>query len=232
VPVFANWILKEKIEQDHSDRFAKLRERYLRTLDRIRTSASLFMVGFAVVSLVLIVMVGFLIGREIFPKVDTGQAVVRVRLPVGTRLERTEETTQRILSITDSVSGNTVEITSAFVGTQPSSFPVNLIHLWTSGPHEAVIRINLKKSADVDIETFKERLRQAVNKQLPKVTLSFEPGDLVEQVINLGSWNPVEIAITGRDLNQTKQLSEKLLSKLKSIDYLRDVQIATPLEYP
>jgi multidrug efflux pump subunit AcrB len=232
VPVLANWILKEKSDQGASDRFVRFRARYLKTLDRIQQRSVFYLVIFGVVSIALIAVISSRIGKEIFPKVDAGQAVVRVKLPVGTRLERTEEVTQKILALADSLSDNTVDITSAFIGTQPPSFPVNLIHLWTSGPHEAVIRINLKRGTSVGIETFKERLRKAVNGQLPKVNLSFEPGDLVEQVINLGSSNPVEIAITGRDLKQTRQLSEKLLSKLKSFDYLRDVQIATPLDYP
>lgn len=232
VPVFANWILKEKIDHGASQRFVRFRDQYLKTLDRVQHRSAFCLVIFGIVSIVLIVLISSFIGKEIFPKVDAGQAVVRVRLPVGTRLERTEEVTQKVLALADSISDNTVDITSAFVGTQPPSFPVNLIHLWTSGPHEAVIRINLKRGTSVGIETFKERLRKAVKDQLPKVSISFEPGDLVEQVINLGSSNPVEIAITGRDLKQTRQLSEKLVSKLKGFDYLRDVQIATPLDYP
>lgn len=232
VPVLANWILKEKIDHPATHRFARFRERYLTILDRVQHQPVFYLTVFGVVSVVLVVVISSFIGKEIFPKVDAGQAVVRVKLPVGTRLERTEEVTQKVLALADSLSDNTVDITSAFVGTQPPSFPVNLIHLWTSGPHEAVIRINLKKGASVEIETFKERLRKAVNDQLPKVNLSFEPGDLVEQVINLGSSNPVEIAITGRDLKQTRQISEKLLSKLKGLDYLRDVQVTTPLDYP
>jgi multidrug efflux pump subunit AcrB len=232
VPVFANWLLKDTINHAPSPRYGRFRERYLRTLDRVQHRSVFYLVIFGTVSIILIVVISSLIGKEIFPKVDARQAVVRVRLPVGTRLERTEEVTQKVLALADSLSDNTVDITSAFVGTQPPSFPVNLIHLWTSGPHEAVIRINLKRETSVGIETFKERLRKAVNDQLPKVKLSFEPGDLVEQVINLGSSNPVEVAITGRDLKQTRHLSEKLLSKLKSVDYLRDVQIATPLDYP
>jgi multidrug efflux pump subunit AcrB len=232
VPVFANWILNEKIDHRALKRFDRFRDRYLETLDRVQHRSALYLTIFGIVSIVLIAVISSLIGKEIFPKVDAGQAVVRVRLPVGTRLERTEEVTQKILALADSISDNTVDITSAFVGTQPPSFPVNLIHLWTSGPHESVIRINLQRGTSVAIETFKERLRKAVNDQLPKVNISFEPGDLVEQVINLGSSNPVEIAITGRDLKQTRQLSEKLLLKLKSFHYLRDVQIATPLDYP
>jgi multidrug efflux pump subunit AcrB len=232
VPVFANWILKEKFDHGTSQRFTGFRDKYLKALGGIHHRSALSLAMFGIVSIVLIALIASLIGKEIFPKVDAGQAVVRVKLPVGTRLERTEEATQKVLALADSVSGNTVDITSAFVGTQPPSFPVNLIHLWTSGPHEAVIRINLKKETSTGIETFKEHLRNAVHAQLPHVTISFEPGDLVEQVINLGSSNPVEIAITGRDLNQTRQVSETLLSKLQRLDYLRDVQIATPLDYP
>jgi multidrug efflux pump subunit AcrB len=232
VPVFSNWILKDEIERDKSNRFASFKDRYLGTLDRIGGEKSLALFGFGAITVIIVIVITLLIGTEIFPKVDARQAVVRIRLPVGTRLERTEEATRRVLSLADSVSENTVDITSAFVGTQPPSFPVNLVHLWTSGPHEAVIRINLTKDTDVDIETFKERLREVVGKQLPAINISFEPGDLVEQVINLGSSNPVEVAITGRDLNQTKQVTEKLLLKLKALNYLRDVQIATPLEYP
>ncbi|MDZ7647799.1 MAG: hypothetical protein U5K54_11795 [Cytophagales bacterium] len=51
----------------------------------------------------IIILVSF-IGTEIFPKTDAGQAVVRVKLPVGTRLERTEDVTKRVLQLADSVS--------------------------------------------------------------------------------------------------------------------------------
>jgi multidrug efflux pump subunit AcrB len=232
VPVMANWILKDKIEHGSSKRFNSFRERYLTRLGKVQARPVLSLSLFVALSFVIIIVVGMFIGKEIFPKVDAGQAVVRIKLPVGTRLERTEDVTQQVLRLADSVSGNSVEITSAFAGTQPPSFPVNLIHLWTSGPHESVMRINLKKSTTVGIEDFKEGLRKAVDKKLPNVKLSFEPGDLVEQVINLGSNNPVQIAITGRDFKLTRQLSEKLLAKLKAVEYLRDQQIATPLDYP
>lgn len=109
---------------------------------------------------------------------------------------------------------------------------MNLVHLWTSGPHEAVVRINLTRNTSIGIEEFKERLREVVGQKLSFVKISFEPGDIVEQVINLGSTNPIELAVTGRNLTQTRVIAEKLEKKLQGILYLRDVQIATPLDYP
>lgn len=232
VPVMANWILKEKLSEGTNERFNRFRSHYLRTLDKFDHRSGLALTLYAVMSVGLIIILFSFIGMEIFPRVDAGQAVVRVKLPVGTRLERTEEATQRVLQLADSISGKRVEITSAFIGTQPSSYPVNLIHLWTSGPHEAVIRINLERGAPISIEDFKEGLRASVSRQLPDAKITFEPGDLVEQIINLGSSNPVELAVLGRDLSQTREISEKLLKNLQNVSYLRDVQIATPLDYP
>ena len=136
------------------------------------------------------------------------------------------------MTLADKITDDNIEISSAFVGTQPSSYPVNLIHLWTSGPHESVIKLNLKKESGIRIESFKEELRKAVAMNMPEASLSFEPGNLVEQVLNLGSNNPVEIAVLGKNLSQSREIATSLDSKLKKISYLRDVQIATPLDYP
>jgi multidrug efflux pump subunit AcrB len=155
-----------------------------------------------------------------------------MRLPVGTRFERTEDATRKLLELSGSIAGEgKVEITSAFIGTQPSSYPVNLIHLWTSGPHESVVRIKLR-SGSIPIEEFRERLRAAVAKEMPGVQLSFEPGDIVEQVLNLGSTNPVEIALVDRNLGEGQKIARQLVQKLSAIGALRDVQLATPLDYP
>ena len=155
-----------------------------------------------------------------------------MRLSTGTRLERTEEATQKLLAIADSITNHKVEISSAFVGTQPSSYPINNIYLWTSGPHESVTKTNLVKGSGISIETFKEQMRKAVAEKIPDAKLSFEPGDLVEQVLNLGSSNPIEIAVVGKNLSQSRTFAEQLTNRLKDISYLRDVQIATPLDYP
>jgi multidrug efflux pump subunit AcrB len=90
----------------------------------------------------------------------------------------------------------------------------------------------LKKGAGMAIETFKEKFRASVQQSIPEAQISFEPGDMVEQVINLGTTNPIEIAVMGKNLSQSRKVAEKLNSSLGSIQYLRDVQIATPLDYP
>lgn len=235
VPVFSNWLLKDRLpgrEAGAEKRFNRFRMRYQHWLKGFVGKSSWITPIYLLLAFGLLTGGFLMLGTEIFPKTDAGQAQVRLRLPAGTRVERTETATQQILHLADSIASGHIEISSAFVGVQPSSYPVNLIHLWTSGPHESVIKIKLKKGTGISIEHFKESLRKATKNTMPSATLSFEPGDMVEQVVNLGSSNPIEIAVMGRNLSQSRKVADELNKKLSGIAYLRDVQIATPLEYP
>lgn len=248
VPVIANWLLKQPTDKDSrsaeggqtspaaqtpkTTAFERLKTRYVRAGQRFHGNHALFSLLFIVAAVALVTLLFHFTGTALFPDTDSGQAQVRLRLPVGSRFERTEDATRRLLALTDSIAGKgNVEITSSFVGTQPSSYPVNYIYLWTGGPNESVTRIKLRPGV-LPISDFREQLRAAAAKALPGVRLSFEPGDIVEQVLNLGSNNPVEIAVVNRNLDQGRKTAQQLMQKLAALPELRDLQIATPLDYP
>src|SRR5262249_46069351 len=123
-------------------------------------------------------------------------------------------------------------ISSAFVGLQPPTYAINPIFLYTSGPQEAVIRVNLAAGDGIGIESLKEDLRTSVAKNIPGASISFEPADLVDQVMSLGANNPIEMVVEGKNLVQSRTLAEKLVKSLNTVSYLRDLQIAQPLDYP
>lgn len=236
VPVVSNWWLKEHLNEKELKQpagfFHKIKQRYTAAGQRLQSSFRLVTTLFLLVSLGLVTLLFIFMGTELFPQTDSGQTQVRLRLPVGSRFERTEDATRKLLSLSDSIAGKgNTEISSAFIGTQPSSYPVNYLHLWTGGPQESVTRIKLKKGV-IPIETFREKLRAAVKQEMPGVKISFEPGDIVEQVLNLGSTNPVEIAVVNRNLAEGNKTAQQLMQKLTAIPALRDLQIGTPLNYP
>src|SRR6185437_5259571 len=161
VPVVSNWLLKQHIAETakRATAFDRLRERYLKAGRRLHTNYAMITLLFLAVAGVIVVVLFGVTGTQLFPDTDSGQTQVRLRLPVGTRLERTEDATRKLLALTDSIAGrDNVEITSAFIGTQPSAYPVNLIHLWTGGPNESVTKIKLKPGI-IPISDFRERLR-------------------------------------------------------------------------
>lgn len=234
VPVMGNWLMKHHLNASEKTNgwFARFKNSYVKQGSRMHGRGGLFTIAFVVLFIAAVMSLFTAIGTELFPKADTGQTQVRLRLPVGTRLERTEDATRALLNEVNRIAGQEhVIISSAFVGTQPTSFPVNYIHLWTGGPHESVTKIKLKPGV-ISLNEFKDQLRTAIGKEIPGATISFEPGDLSEQVLNLGSTNPIEIAVVNKNLEEGKKTANWLYGQLAAIPYLKDIQITTPLNYP
>ncbi|SCW48146.1 efflux RND transporter permease subunit [Mucilaginibacter sp. NFR10] len=235
VPVMANWLFKDHLSENakEGEKMSKFKDRHGKWLKKVATASTLIVTIYLLVSVVAAVLLFNVLGKELFPKVDAGQFQVRVRLADGTRLERTETKTKALLTLIDSLSGGQkIAITSAFIGNQGSSYPVNAIHLWTSGPQEAVLKVNFVENAGINLEDFKETLRKEVVLKIPGMQISFEPSDLVDQVMSQGTNTPVQIRILGKNLLQDRDFAQRILDQLHKLPYLRDITYGAPQSYP
>lgn len=239
VPVLSAWVLKRHLVQEGAEvrperaRFARFRERYGGLLSRAMGLRWLLLGGYLAAAALIIVLIGPHLGTEIFPSVDTGQFRLRLRAPAGTRIEKTEELLLRALDlIREQVGTERVAGSIAFVGVQASSYPVNTIHLWTSGPEEAVLQVQLKEGSHLAVEPLKEQLRRRFAEALPEVRVSFEPADIVGQVMSFGSSTPIEVAVSGPALADDRDHAEKIRAALGGIPALRDLQYGQSLDYP
>jgi multidrug efflux pump subunit AcrB len=169
------------------------------------------------------------LGVEIFPKAPPQQVRMRVFAPTGTRIERTEPMAlQALAAVQETIGRDKVTLTTSFVGVHASSYPVNLIHLFTTGPHEAVLTLALKPGSTVDYEAIRARLK----KDQPQLQVLFEGGDIVEQVMGFGSPTPVNVAIVGPSLAADQEFANKVRAELEKLSFLRDVQFMQPSDYP
>ena len=173
-----------------------------------------------------------IIGKDLLPKSNNGQLQLRIREPDGMRLEVTERTTKAVLDLIDSTVNHQIAITSAYVGLVPSNFGTSNLYIFNSGTHESVIQINLNEEFKGKMDDLKESLRQSIAQKFPSVKISFEPIELTEKIMAQGASTPVEVRISGKNMEQIKDYSEKLVDKMKTISFLRDVQIAQPLNFP
>jgi multidrug efflux pump subunit AcrB len=173
-----------------------------------------------------------IIGKDLLPKTNTGQLQLRVREPDGTRLEVTEKTTKGVLAIIDSAVHGHIAISSAYVGLVPSNFGSSNLYIFNSGTHESVIQVNLDEDYKVRIEDLKEVIRKDVLDKYPELRISFEPIELTDKIMAQGANTPIEVRVAGKDMGDIKTYSAKLLARLRQIPFLRDVQIAQPLNYP
>ncbi|MFL9838997.1 efflux RND transporter permease subunit [Flavobacterium sp. ST-75] len=261
VPVMANWLMKEgghakhnhahshnekeaavekqaySEREDYNDngkisRFEKFRMGFMKLIDRLMPKRKAIGIGYLVGVTAIAVMILGVIGQDVFPKVNSTQFQLRLRAPDGTRLERTEEKAITVLHEVENMVGQEhIGISSMYVGTHPSLFSVNPIYLFMAGPHEAVLQVSLK-DYHADMDDFKDELRARIKKAVPDMRVSFEPIELTDKVLSQGSPTPIEIRLAGKDKKRNEEYAEKIMAKMRDVEYFRDVQIAQSIHYP
>ena len=243
VPVLSIWILKAHAH-DHAEAekphgrfsFAAFRRRYAKVVRGILAARWLVLGGYAVVAALVLYLCGMQVGQEISPQVDAGQFQMRLKAPVGTRLEVTEDLTKQALEEIKKILGpDSLKISVSHIGQTAPTFTANAVFLWTSGPDQAVIRIALNEEKKFRTEEVKERLRneladrlqpwltdrlaqegikRTAAEQLAKqVAVSFEPADVINQVMSFGSPTPVEVVISGPDQKENLEYAKKIRRK-------------------
>ncbi|PYP84963.1 MAG: acriflavin resistance protein [Blastocatellia bacterium AA13] len=234
IPVLSAWLLRERhIVDERESLFERVQTKYAGFVERVMHFRWGVVAVYLVVAALGIFLIGRRLGTDIFPSVDTGQFQLRLRAPAGTRVERTEVIALKALDVINSEAGKeNVAITLGFVGAQPPSYPINTIHLWTSGSQEAVLLAALRPGSRIRMEDLKERLRKKLPELLPGTEFSFEAGDIVTRIMNFGSPTPIEVDVNGPNLNVSRAFAEKIMTQMKGMASLRDLQYGAPLDYP
>ncbi|WP_435010721.1 efflux RND transporter permease subunit [Tundrisphaera lichenicola] len=235
VPVMSAWLLRRgsQSDQDRRSGLDRLRDTFGRAMALVvRWRWGIVPIYLAAAGFVIF-GVGSRLGLEIFPKVDAGRFQLRIKAPAGTRIEETEKIAIAALgAIGEEVGRDRIAISVGYVGLIPSSYPINAIYQWTSGPEEVILRVALKPGPAIPIEALEARLRETLNARMPGVRFSFEPADIVSEVMSFGSPTPVEIAVTGSSLADIRTHAEKIRRELAGVASLRDLQYVQALEYP
>ena len=256
VPVLAVWLLKSPAGHARpGGLFARLQGGYDAVLGGVLRLRWLVVPAYLAGAAVLLALVAPALGTAVFPPTDQGQFIMRLKAPTGTRIERTEELARAAVARVGEVAGpGAVRATVGYVGMFPTNYPIQAVHQWTSGPEEALIRVSLNRAAGVRVEELKARLRDDLPGYLrgwlvaryaeegvpadrhaaraAGLTLSFEPGDLVSEVMSFGAPTAVEVQVSGQKVADTLAHARKLLARLQQVPELRDLQIVEAQDYP
>jgi len=239
VPVLGNWMLRDAQVAGgapHAARepaFARFRRRFDALLGRLMKYPAWLLGAYALIAALVLVVVAPRLAQEIFPASASTQFRLRVDGPDGTRVAVTEESVRRVLAMVSEEAGpENLDLSLGYVGTQASSYPINTVFLWTSGPQQAVINVALKRGSGVDLQELEARLRRRLAQAFPALHFSFDPGDLVSQVLSFGAPSTIEVAVTGPKYADAKSYAELARVRLAGLEELRDVEFEEPLQYP
>ena len=238
VPTMANFLLQKhaargaarsanplaRFQRGFEARFERLRSGYKNVLSSAIRDRKLFLPVFAVAVLLSFLLVPF-IGSNFFPSVDSGQVLMHVRVPVGTRVE---ETAVRFAAIDKAVRrvipSREIETMVDNIGLPASSINLTYNNTGVMGSQDGDFQISLKEGHGPTAD-YVRTLRDSLPRDFPDTTFSFPPADIVSQILNFGAPAPIDIQVRGRDLEGNFAYAQMLLKKVRAIPGVADPRI-------
>jgi multidrug efflux pump subunit AcrB len=173
----------------------------------------------------------FIAGKDFFPQVDAGLMKMHFRAPVGTRIEETERlVAQAEKTIRQIIPPDELETINSMIGI-PIFYNLAFVATDNIGGMDAELLISLSEKHH-PTSTYIKKIREALTAEFPSSTIYFQPADIVNQVLNFGLSSPIDIQISGGDLERSFEIAKTLQGTLKGIPGLTDVHIKQVFGYP
>jgi multidrug efflux pump subunit AcrB len=221
----ASWL--ERVSQG----YARLVRRLLARRALVGTAALLLLAAGAFAATRL--------GRELFPEVDAGQITIYARMPLGTRIERSEEIAAAIEEEIQEVTGpvdpggenpeselRTLITNLGVLMDWPAAYTPN------TGPQDAFLLVQLKPERRRTAQEVAALLRSRLRGRFPEVELAFDTGGMLTAALNFGLPAPIQIQVQGSNLETLHTIASAVRDAVEEIPGTVDVRIAEPLHYP
>jgi multidrug efflux pump subunit AcrB len=171
-----------------------------------------------------------LLGVAFFPRTDAGQFVVNLKAPSGTRLEVTATEVERVEQlIREIVRPDELGIVVSNIGVTPG---FSSIYTSNSAQHTAFVQVNLREGHRVGSYEYMDRLRRRIRSDLPHLSAYFQSGGLVDAVLNLGLPAPIDVQVSGSNLETSHRIAEELAARIRQIPSVSDAFIPQDVDYP
>ncbi len=218
-------------------RFDALRAGYFALLEMAMDSGARF-AGFFLLAMALTALLAFPLGplpglgQDFFPSVDAGQLKLHLRASTGTRIEETavlcdavEKTIRQIIPAS--------QLTNIVDNLGLPYSGINLAYSTSApvGPGDADIFINLNKQHS-SVQGYQSALRAKLTAIYPGVSFQFLPADIVSQILNFGLPSPLDIKISGPDVEGNRALMNRLVPQIAAIPGAVDIHVQQPYDYP
>jgi hydrophobic/amphiphilic exporter-1 (mainly G- bacteria), HAE1 family len=182
--------------------------------------------GVVLLSFALIPKLGF----AYFPRTDPGQFAINLKTPTGTRIEITEQEVKKVEDLVRRlVAPHDLRLIVSSIGSTPG---FSSIYTSNSASHTAYVQVGLTDDHRVGSYDYMQRVRAAMQTEMPELTTYFQSGGLVDAVLNLGLAAPIDIQVTGSDLKQTYATAEVIRERVKATAGVSDAFIPQDIDAP
>ena len=216
---------------------------YVRLVQRLLRIRWAVLVGAAVIFVLSLLLLGNT-GSELFPQVDAGQFQIYVRLPSGTRIEKTEATLAEVeqhlireigepdpeYPKVERHADSNLRMLITNIGVLmdwPAAYTPN------TGSMDAFVLVQLKNKRGLP-GTFEylNRLREQLPERFPSVEFAFDAGGMLTAALNLGEPAPIHVQVSGSNLETSHAIARIIAREASQVPGATDVRIAQRMDYP
>jgi len=209
--------------------FEKFRDGYYQLLETTiahRKLFAVFFLAFCVLSLGWV----FVLGEDFFPSVDAGLIRLHLRGRAGLRVE---ETARLCDQVEQYLHQRLPKITNVLdnIGLPNSGINLSYSNSGVIGTSDAEILVGLGEDHRPTAELVRQ-LRQELPRKFPGVEFFFQPADIVTQILNFGLPAPIDIQVTGPDMQSNYDIAQRIANQLRRVPGTADVHVQQMLGLP
>ena len=184
-----------------------------------------------VVTLLFVIsMFGFSsLGTELFPQMDVGQISIDLRMESGTAITHTEKKVTEIENYIKQQLGKDEKIIISNIGVLndwPAAYTPN------SGTQDATISVQLNDGHKTSTSDYVKQLRVNLKQKFPGVQFIFNTGGIITTALNFGLPSPIDIQITGNDLQKAHDIAVQVRDVVQNIKGTEDVRVQQRYDHP
>ena len=170
------------------------------------------------------------VGEAYFPRTDPSQFVINLKAPTGTRIEDTDQLVEKVEHIVRNVvPAKDLKIIVSNIGVTPG---FSSIYTPNSGPHTAFVQVGLAAGHRLSSFQYMDLVRERLKQELPQVAAYFQTGGLVDAILNLGLPAPLDIQVSGMDLEAMHRAAVEIARQARGLPGVSDVLVPQDVDYP
>ena len=218
--------------------FARARDGYRALLARALTARGRFALPF-LAAMALTAVLAFPFGRylpglgqDFFPSVDAGQIKLHLRAPTGIRIDETAALCDRVeATIREVIPAHEITTIVDNIGVPYSGINLSYSTSAPVGPGDADILVSLSGDHHPTAD-YVQKLRARLTALYPATSFAFLPADIVSQILNFGLPSPLDVQVSGFNIDANRAYANELLRRMHTIPGLVDLRIQQDFDYP
>ncbi len=249
VPTMAVWLLagqvrhegEEEHEQSGGGPFTRFQRGFNRAFERFRRGyhgmlreviaiPGRFILVFLGLSLASLLLIPFL-GQNFFPEVRSGEMDMHMRAQIGTRIEDAGKLAVLVGDEIRRILPGKVAGIVDNCGLPTSGIDEVYNASGTIGPEDCDLTISLTDDT-APVQRYRETLRARLPAIFPGTGFTFLPGDITAKILDFGLPAPIDIQVSGRDLQANFAYAKTVLRRVARIPGVADANILQALDAP